>query len=577
MANPLVTIVITAYNYGSLLPTAIESALGQDYEALEVLVLDNASTDDTPEVLARYAADPRFRAIRNETNIGLTPNHNKGLREARGDFIGFLSADDALTPGCVTRAMRYYDEHPEVDVLFGSAYFMDPTGSVYAIRQMMGQPHCAYAGGRNELAALLSEGCYMCTPTMLVRRTIWERYGGFDETKHAADWELSARWAKHGLRFAYLPEALAVVRIHPEQHSGTKQYVTSGRDMREYLSIVDQYLDATTPERYAGYEKAIGRLLDGRAGWLRHSMPDLAAEFEPVVEGLRERLTAIEAINTGRRRTRLRYVVIVESWIQPLEMTLRTLLAQTDPSWRAVVVQLPGVSYGPLCRMIDPERIRHVQTDSTVTLGQMVNTALRVEDGDIFTVLRAGARVGPDHAATLKHVFTDPAARIAINWPRFYVDPEPGGAGESILIEELSRPPVGAFDVMVGPEVEVEAMAFARELYDAMSGFNPTLPALVNWEFLIRATLHAGGGFRGYASPLEVHVAPGARHFAPTHPNVHSWVERMHLDYPVNDPQRQSGRSAYLARLAAALKIAQGDQMGLVDFYRMLSRSEVPA
>jgi len=114
---PLVTVIITTYNYAHTVGLAIDSALGQNYPELEVLVVDNASTDATPELAARYAADPRFRYIRNETNIGMVPNHNKGLRESRGEYVLFLSADDFLLPGHISRSYWYLREHPEVDVL----------------------------------------------------------------------------------------------------------------------------------------------------------------------------------------------------------------------------------------------------------------------------------------------------------------------------------------------------------------------------------------------------------------------------------------------------------------------------
>jgi glycosyltransferase involved in cell wall biosynthesis len=575
MDRPLVSIVITSYNYAHYLPLAIDSALGQDYAPLEVLVLDNASTDDTPAVLERYAADPRFRAVRNETNIGLTQNHNKGLVEARGEYILFLSADDALTPGCIARAMRYYDEHPDVDLIYASAYFMDVESKIFSSRQMTGQPLCTYAGGRNELAAILSEGCYMCTPTMLVPRAIWERYGGFDESMHGADWEISARWASKGLRFAYIPEAFAIVRIHPGQHSGEREYVSSGRDMREYLDIVDRYLDMTTPERYAGYEQAIRRLLDSREYWYRKIMGDATAEYDSLLAALRSRLTAIAAINAERERRRVCYVVIAENMPGPLEATLRSLVAQRDPNWRAVVVQRPHLSYEPLCRMIDPDRVRLAHIDVQLHSGANINTAFRIQDADIYTVARAGTIYAPDHAEALVATFADPGARLAVTWPRFFIDPLPNAPGTPIEIEELSAPPSGAFDVLVGPEVPPEAVSFAREVFDLLGGYNLSARSLLDWEFLIRATFHSAPGFRQAPGGVEVHLMPITREFSPVAADIPALVEQMHLAYPVTDLPRLNARTAYLDRLRAAHRFQIGTQDGLCDFYRTLARTGI--
>jgi O-antigen biosynthesis protein len=575
MDQPLVSIVITSYNYAHYLPISIRSALAQDYAPLEVLVLDNASTDDTPAVLESFAGDPRFRAVRNPVNIGLTPNHNKGLTEARGDYIVFLSADDALTAGCITRAISYYQTHPDVDIIYASAFFMNESGHVHAQRQMAGQPFAAYAGGRNELAAILSDGCYMCTPTMLISRSIWERFGGFDESMHGADWEISARWAMNGLRFAYLPEAFAVVRLHPGQHSGEREYVNTGRDMREYLEIVNRYLDSAAPARYAGYEHGIRRLLESREFWYRKAFGEAIDEFEPTLATLRSRVASIAAINANRVRRRLCYVIVAEGRPGPLEDTLRSLVAQRETGWRALVVQRPSMNFEPVCRMIDPDRIRVARMEMTLNPGANLNSAFRIQDADIYTVARAGTIYGPDHAEALVATFADPAARIAVSWPRFFVDPFPNQPGEPVEIEELSVPPSGAFDVLVGPEVQPEAIAFAREIHDLLGGYNESARALIDWELLIRGTLHVAGGFRPSSGTLEVHVNPGTRDFTPATPDIPALVEQMHRAYPVNEPPRLNARTAYLDRLRAALRMDTATHAGICDFYRTLGRTGV--
>lgn len=573
--RPLVSVVITSYNYARYLPDAIESALAQDYAPLEVLVLDNASTDETPAVLERYAPDPRFRAIRNAENIGLTQNHNKGIIEARGAYIVFLSADDRLVAGCVGRAMRYYERHPDIDILYAGIYFMDEKSHVYGQRMMTGQALCAYAGGRNEFAGILAEGCYMCTPTMLVPRSIWETYGGFDEQLHGADYDISARWANHGLRFAYLPEPFAIVRLHPFQHSGDREYVHTGRHLREYLTILDRFLDPAHPERIAGYEQSIRRLLDAREYWYKRSFPESGAEFAPQIAALRSRMTAMAARNADRVRRRVCYVVVAENTPGPLENTLRSLVAQTAPDWRAVVVQRPYLTYEPLCRMVDPVRIVHAQMMMHLTTAVNLNTAFRIADADIYNVVRAGTILAPDHAASLIEAFADPAARIVVSWPRFFVDPPSGEFTEPVEIEELSARPSGAFDVLVGPEVPPEAVAFAREIYDGLSGYNQNTQAFADWDLLIRATLNAPAGFRGGRGGVEIHVTPETREFVPTGPQTPAIIEQLHLAYPVAEPPRLNARAAYLERLRAAWRFDTTKQDGLIDFYRTLARTGV--
>ena len=87
MTPPLISIVIANYNYAHFIPKAIESVLSQDDPNFELIVVDNASTDTSWEVIGSYVAvDERLRAFRNESNIGIVRNHNRGLREARGSY-----------------------------------------------------------------------------------------------------------------------------------------------------------------------------------------------------------------------------------------------------------------------------------------------------------------------------------------------------------------------------------------------------------------------------------------------------------------------------------------------------------
>ncbi len=131
--RPLVTIMIPTYEGAQFLPTAIESALAQDYEPLEVVVLDDASPDDTALVAARYAHDPRVRVVRHERNLGRVATYRDGLyTHARGDFVLNLDGDDWLCdPTYVSAAIELVERHPEVALVFARKdVYSDRTGRV---------------------------------------------------------------------------------------------------------------------------------------------------------------------------------------------------------------------------------------------------------------------------------------------------------------------------------------------------------------------------------------------------------------------------------------------------------------
>ncbi|MBH5372007.1 glycosyltransferase family 2 protein [Bradyrhizobium sp. CNPSo 4016] len=115
-ARPYVTIAIPTYNRAALLKGCIASALAQTYPHFEVLVSNNASPDDTAQILDQFS-DARLRVITQETNIGLLPNWNACLANARGDYIIFVSDDDRISPALLERCVALIDQHPQLPIV----------------------------------------------------------------------------------------------------------------------------------------------------------------------------------------------------------------------------------------------------------------------------------------------------------------------------------------------------------------------------------------------------------------------------------------------------------------------------
>jgi glycosyltransferase involved in cell wall biosynthesis len=116
LSSPLITIAIPTFNRASLLKNCIRSALSQTYRRFEILVSDNASTDDTAEVLRQFC-DQRLRVIRQKTNMGLLPNWNACLAEARGEYIVFVSDDDRIAPWMLQHCVALIEQGSQVPVI----------------------------------------------------------------------------------------------------------------------------------------------------------------------------------------------------------------------------------------------------------------------------------------------------------------------------------------------------------------------------------------------------------------------------------------------------------------------------
>jgi glycosyltransferase involved in cell wall biosynthesis len=551
---PLVTVIITTYNYAHTVGFAIDSALAQDYPELEVLVVDNCSTDATPELVERYRPDPRFRYIRNESNIGMVPNHNKGLREARGQYVVFLSADDFLLPGHVLGSYRFLRDHPEIDVLYASTFFVDESGRFIGLRQMSGQPIGAYTGGRNEFAALFTDGCYICFPTMLMRRDLFERFGELDEAIKAADYEIVLRWAANGVRFAYLPEPNCVVRLHSAQQSSPQNYVADAGDMREFLYLIHKFAEPFG-EQLRGFESSVSRHM-----WMRLEMArqagvlDAGGELRAALLECDGLLSRVRERNEARRPApHVTVIVLPATHVTPLEHTLRSVVAQTYGEWDAIVLEDSGQSLAPLGTFLDPRgRIRGMRFIGIVGEAAAINTALRVAGGDCFIVLRAGTELPPQHFERVLAPLASGAA-LAVRTPAVVVIHGSAAAGEPPYErhDHLFMPPGESRLSFVAPFGPPEALVFTRTAVDRVQSFNERLPAFTLWEFLLRMQVQLP--LAAADSPPIVHIVAGSTDVYDQCLALPAVARAIHAAFPTADVSVGIERDAYLRNLQSVL------------------------
>lgn len=128
-SGPVVSIILAVFNGDAYLQEAIDSLVGQSFRDFELIVVDDGSTDRSPEILRAYT-DPRLRILRNSENQGLTPSLNRGLAEARGEFIARQDADDISEPDRLARQVDFLRRRPEI-VMTGSWYReIDSSGAI---------------------------------------------------------------------------------------------------------------------------------------------------------------------------------------------------------------------------------------------------------------------------------------------------------------------------------------------------------------------------------------------------------------------------------------------------------------
>ncbi|HUT53321.1 MAG TPA: glycosyltransferase [bacterium] len=211
------SVVIPVYNSGRWVAEAVESALGQGRDDVEVIVVDDGSTDDTPAVLARFAG--RARVIRQE-NGGVSVARNRGIGEARGEWIAFLDADDRFRPGHLDRLDRAASAHPDAGLIYADAMLIDGEG-----REI--KPKTARDPGPDPFTSLLLRNV-ITTSATAVRAGCLNQVGAFYPVlKGPEDWDL---WLRLAARFtvARIPEISVDYRKH-----GAGLVHTRGVSMRE--------------------------------------------------------------------------------------------------------------------------------------------------------------------------------------------------------------------------------------------------------------------------------------------------------------------------------------------------------
>ncbi len=265
MAMGLVSVVIPAYNAERTIHDTIESVLAQTYREIEVIVVDDGSTDDTAREVAAFADRTRYV---HQTNAGAAAARNSGIAIARGDYLALLDADDLWLPEKLERQLAFLAVHPEVGAVQCGARFVDRALRTLEIRRCrhVADPLWEVLHFRN-LPAFLS--------ALLMRRSCLERVGPFDTSLVILEeWDMAIKTAR-SCGLAGLPEPLVLYRVHRANRSRDVDiHVAPGFAVLERL-----YADPDLPARVRAARREVYgsffRMLAG--GYFR------AGQFVPFV------------------------------------------------------------------------------------------------------------------------------------------------------------------------------------------------------------------------------------------------------------------------------------------------------
>ncbi len=205
---PAVSVIIPTFNREKFIGAAIQSILEQTFQDFEIIVVDDGSTDGTAEVVKSYPTD-KLRYIY-QKNCGRSNARNLALHLAKGRYIAFLDSDDLYLPGKLELQVSYMEEHPEVGMIYTSAYCMDENGNP------INHYYEAQASGKiyNQIAFFVP--VTITLPTVMARREVFDEIGGFDEDMER--FEDTDMWRRISRRFfiGAISEPTCKLRTHSD-------------------------------------------------------------------------------------------------------------------------------------------------------------------------------------------------------------------------------------------------------------------------------------------------------------------------------------------------------------------------
>jgi glycosyltransferase involved in cell wall biosynthesis len=242
-----VSIIIPTYNRAAYLKACIESILSQDYDNFEIIISDNASTDNTTEIVKAFN-DPKIIYHRNETNIGVVGNHNKALELSTGEYIHIFSDDDLMLADCIKKKAEILNAHPSVGLVHSDINIIDEEGKIKS------NDHWAKSAWKkwfeiHSESKLFSNKEYhiylyrirnfISMPSVMIRKSVIDKVGYMDTSlKYIIDWDY---WLKITLFFDvyYVDQKLISYRLYSTNFYNTitsKTYMQEEKIMRNHIN-----------------------------------------------------------------------------------------------------------------------------------------------------------------------------------------------------------------------------------------------------------------------------------------------------------------------------------------------------
>ena len=261
MSSLSFSIVTPSFNQAAFIEDALKSVRRQRLHEVEHWVIDGGSTDDTTDLLRRYSDSGSGKGLQwiSEPDRGQSDALNKGFSRATGDIVGWLNSDDRYRDGCFERVAKVFEQHPDIDIVYGDYTWIDEQGYVFRVRREIEFSH---------FILLYHRVLYIPSTATFFRRRIFEEGNRLNEHwQYAMDFDFFLMLAGRGYRYRHIPAVLADFRFH----QNSKTCATPHRQLEEVDSIAGLYSPLLNRLQRPATRRATLAMLRSCAGALRYS------------------------------------------------------------------------------------------------------------------------------------------------------------------------------------------------------------------------------------------------------------------------------------------------------------------
>ncbi|HMO55964.1 MAG TPA: glycosyltransferase [Roseiflexaceae bacterium] len=503
--TPLVSIVIPNYNCAPFLRLAVESALAQSYPAIEVIVVDDGSTDTSTATIEDLVAAGRVRLIKRE-NGGVATARNTGLAACHGTYVVFLDCDDLLHPDMVATLMPLIDRSDHMVFAYGDYLHIDAAGEVLPENHSLRSYRSILDG--NILPSLLI-GAYLLPLCILFSRRSIEEIGGFAAQYSAADdYHLLLRLVCAGGRAHYTEQVVAFYRHRPGSQSA---------DLARMHALEAQVLQticaAYTPQITAVLPQLLTEIrMSAKLAWqVSHEHLQRAQQYAGTLE---QQLATIQAAGpSSMPRLRIsdeidpaltRIIIPCYNQAPFLRIAVESALAQQDALVEVIVIDdgSTDASSATIADLTAAGQVRLI-TQPNQGLSAARNAGIAAARGAYLVLLDADDLLAPTMVARLRPL-VDPADPLIFA----YCDRQLIDANGTTLPTEH---PIGQMrlqlegnllaPLLAGNYIQPNCLLISRELVAAVGGFDTSLPLVEDYDLLLRFCIH-GASARFLDQPL---------------------------------------------------------------------------